>query len=37
MTKGAPIVYLTSPQRGGVRVREAFVSALLFNCAYNPP
>lgn len=36
MTKGAPIVYLTSPQRGGVRVREAFVGALIFNGAYSP-
>ena len=27
--KGAPIVYLSSPPRGGVRIREAFVSPLL--------
>jgi Aminotransferase class-V len=27
--KGAPIVYLSSPPRGGVRVREAFVGAPL--------
>jgi molybdenum cofactor sulfurtransferase len=30
MAKGAPIVYLSSPPRGGVRVKEAFVGAPLF-------
>jgi hypothetical protein len=37
MTKGAPIVYLSSPPRGGVRVREAFVGAPLLYGAYNSP
>jgi hypothetical protein len=37
MAKGAPIVYLSAPPRGGVRVREAFVGALLSYGAYSPP
>jgi hypothetical protein len=37
MAKGAPVIYLTSPPRGGVRVREAFVGALLFDGAYSHP
>ena len=37
MAKGAPIVYLSSPPRGGVRVREAFVGAPLLYGAYNSP
>ena len=34
--KGAPIVYLPSPPRGGVRVREAFVRLFSFYAAYSP-
>lgn len=33
--KGAPIVYLPSPPRGGVRVREAFVRLFLFSYRYS--
>jgi molybdenum cofactor sulfurtransferase len=35
-SKGAPIVYLPSPPRGGVRVREAFVRLFSFYAAYSP-
>jgi hypothetical protein len=34
--KGAPVVYLSSPPHGGVRVREAFVSPSLFTAHITP-
>lgn len=34
--KGAPLVYLSSPPHGGVRVREAFVSPSFFTAHIAP-
>ena len=34
--KGAPVVYLSSPPRGGVRVREAFVRGISFTAHIAP-